>query len=764
MKYNLPAILLKGLIILPDQEIKLEINNKYTKKTVETSRNEYSGKVLVVCPKDQKEEEPDVSDLPKVGVTAEVVSSVKLPNGNDRVVLKGIKRVAAIKYFNSRKTRDVLLSKVEDIELPKLNQKEKEASKRKLVTLLKKYIKSDPTISNSILSQISRVSNLEVLTDMISSFIPLAFSKKLELMQEINANKRAKILIEDIMVELEIIALENKIDEDLKKELDNTQKEFILKEKIKFIKRELGEKSGKEVEVDEIYEQLNKQKYPENIKNRIIKETKKYEMVSEISPESSMIKNYIDTLLNLPWSKNTNDEKNVKVVERRLNSTHYGLDEIKQRVVEFLYLKNINPDVNTPILCLVGPPGVGKSTFAASIASAINRKFIKISVGGLNDSAELLGHRKTYVGSAPGKIINAYLKCESNNPIILIDEVDKMVKDYKGDPASTLLDILDINQNKNFVDNYLEEPFDLSKTFFILTANSIYNIPPELKDRLEIIELNSYTEFDKENIARKHILPKIYDLYKKDKKDIILKDKELKIIINSYTKEPGVRDLERILDTLYRKVIINENKFPLVIDEKIINKYLGKPKYEHLLFPNWKVGCVNCLASTYCGGEVLPVEICYVDKVPAITGLLGESMKESIYVINSYIASNLSKFNIKEEDFNRPMHIHFLDGSSPKDGPSAGLSSVTVMLSLLKNKVIPRNIAMTGEMTLSGNVLKIGMLKEKLISAYNYKIKKVYIPKTNESDLDDVPEIIKNKMEIKLVSDYMEIYNDLFSD
>lgn len=762
MKYNLPAILLKGLIILPDQEIKLEINNKYSKKTVETSRREYASKVLVVCPKNQKEEEPDVSDLPKVGVVAEVISSVKLPNGNDRVVLKGIKRVAAIKYFNSRKTRDVLLSKVEDIELPKLNQKEKEASKRKLVTLLKKYIKSNPSISNSIVSQISHVSNLDVLTDMIATFMPLSFSKKLDLMQEINSNKRAKILIEDIMVELEIIALENKIDEDLKKELDNSQKEFILKEKIKFIKKELGEKSGKEVEIDEIYDQLNNGNYPEYIYNRIVKETKKYEMVSEISPESSMIKNYIDTLLNLPWSKNTTDEKDIKIVEKKLNATHYGLNDIKKRIAEFLYLKNINPDINTPILCLVGPPGVGKSTLAASIASAINRKFIKISVGGLNDSAELLGHRKTYVGSAPGKIINAYIKCESNNPLILIDEIDKMVKDYKGDPASTLLDILDINQNKSFVDNYLGEPFDLSKTFFILTANNIYNIPPELRDRLEIIELNSYTEFDKENIAKKHILPKIYDLYKIQKENIILKDKELRLIINSYTKEPGVRDLERILDTLYRKIVINESKFPVTITDKLINTYLGKPKYEGLIFPNWKVGCVNCLACTYCGGEVLPVEICFVTGGPSITGMLGESMKESIYVINSYISSNLKKFNIKQELFNKPMHIHFLDGSTPKDGSSAGLSSVTVMLSLLKNKIIPRNIAMTGEMTLSGNILKIGGLKEKLIAAYNAKIKKVYIPKANEADLDDIPDVIKNKMEIKLVSDYTEIYNDLF--
>jgi len=762
MKYNLPVVLLKGLIILPDQEIKLEINNKFSRKTVELSKEQYENKVLVICPKNYKEEQPEVSDLPKVGVVAEIISSVILPNGNDRVVLKGIKRVAVNKYFNPGKTKDILLSKNQDIVLPKLNQKEKEASKRKLISLLRKYIKANPSVSNSILSKVSKINELEVLTDMISSFIPLTFVKKLDLMQELNANKRAKILIEDLMIELEIIALENKIDEELKTELDSSQKEYILREKLRIIKEELGEKSGKEIDVENIYNELENNTYPENIYERIIRETKKYEMVSEISPESTMIRNYIDTLLNLPWSKSTNDEKDIKKVENRLNETHYGLNDIKKRIIEFIFLKKINSDINTPILCLVGPPGVGKSTFAKSIANAMNRKFIKISVGGLNDSSELLGHRKTYVGSAPGKIINAYRKCGSNNPLILIDEVDKMVKDYKGDPASTLLDILDINQNSSFVDNYLEEPFDLSKTFFILTANNIESIPPELKDRLEIIELNSYTEFDKVNIARKHILPRIYSLYKMNKNDILLKDKVLRSIINSYTKEPGVRDLERIIDTLYRKILINEKKYPLIITNDIVNKYLGKPKYENIIFSNWRVGCVNCLACTYCGGEVLPVEICYSVDRPEITGMLGKAMQESIYVVNSYVSSHIEEFDINIDDYKRNMHLHFLDGSTPKDGPSAGVAAVTVMLSLLKNQIIPRNIAMTGEISLSGNILKVGGLKEKLIGAYNEKIKKVFVPKANESDLDEIPSLIKEKLDIRLVSDYLEIYEDLF--
>ncbi|MBO4601127.1 MAG: endopeptidase La [Bacilli bacterium] len=761
MKYNLPVVLLKGLITLPDQEIKLEINNIYSKKTISLSKDKYDSKVLVICPKNQKEEEPDVSDLPKVGVIANVLSSIKLPNGNDRVILKGIKRVAVNKYYNSDKSRDILLSKVEDIDLPKLNQKEKEASRRKLISLLRKFIKNNSAISNSILSQVSHVTNLDNLTDMIASFLPLTFSKKLDLMQEINANKRAKILIEDIMVELEIIALENKIDEDLKIELDNSQKEFILKEKIKLIKQELGEKSGKDVDIQNIYNELNKKKFPDNIYKRIQKETKKYEMVSEISPESSMIINYIDILLNLPWNKSTKDDSDINLVEKRLNKTHYGLEDIKKRVLEYLYLKKINPDINTPVLCLVGPPGVGKSTFAASIANAINRKFVKISVGGLNDSAELTGHRKTYVGSAPGKIINAYLKCQSNNPVILIDEVDKMVKDYKGDPASTLLDILDINQNKNFVDNYLDEPFDLSKTFFILTANNIYNIPVELRDRLEIIELSSYTEFDKANIVKKHLLPKLYDLYKIKKENILIKDREIKFIINSYTKEPGIRDLERTFETLYRKILISRKKYPFIIMQNDIIKYLGTPKYEHLDFTNWHTGCVNCLAYTAVGGEVLPVEASYT-KSSMITGLLGNAMKESVSVVNSYIYSHLKEFNLRENILDRNVHVHFLDGSTPKEGPSAGVSTVTVLLSLFKNKMIPRSVAMTGEITLSGNILKVGGLKEKLIGAYNNKVKKVYIPKANESELSEIPDLIKEKLNIKLVSDYKEIYNDLF--
>ena len=762
MKYNLPVVLLKGLIILPDQEIKLEINNVYSKKTISISKDEYDSKVLVICPKNQKEEEPDVSDLPKVGVVADVVSSIKLPNGNDRVILKGINRVAVNKYFNLNKNRDVLISKVQDIELPKLNRKEKEASKRKLISLLRKYIKANSSISNSILSQVTHLSNLDLLTDKIALFLPLTFSKKLDLMQEINANKRARILIEDIMIELEIIALENQIDNDLKIELDNTQKEFILKEKIKLIKNELGEKSGKEIDIENINNELLKGKYPKNIQERILKETHKYEMISDISPESSMTMNYIDLLLNLPWNKSTKDETNIKLVERRLNKTHYGLDDIKNRVLEYLFLKQMNPDINTPILCLVGPPGVGKSTLAQSIAKSINREFQKISVGGLSDSAELTGHRKTYVGSAPGKIISAFRKCDSNNPVILIDEVDKMVKDYKGDPASVLLDILDVNQNREFTDYYLDEPFDLSKTFFILTANNIDKIPLELRDRLEVIELNSYTEFDKANIAKKHIIPRMYSLYNIDKNSINIKDKELKLVINSYTKEPGVRDLERTLETLFRKVLINNPKLPITLSEKDIHKYLGKPKYEYLDFSNWHIGCSNCLAYTPNGGVVLPVEACFTYNNSNITGMLGESMKESVSVVSSYIYSHLNDFKINKDLLKENVHIHFLDGSTPKEGPSAGVSTVTVLLSLYKNISVPRDVAMTGEITLSGNILKVGGLKEKLIGAYNNKIKKVYIPKANEADLDEVPDLIKEKLDIKLASDYMEIYKDIF--
>ena len=762
MKYNLPVVLLKGLIILPDQEIKLEINNVYSKKTISISKEEYDSKVLVICPKNQKEEEPDVSDLPRVGVVADVVSSIKLPNGNDRVILKGINRVAVNKFFNLNKNRDVLLSKVQDIELPKLNRKEKEASKRKLIQLLRKYIKANSSISNSILSQVTHLSNLDLLTDKIALFLPLTFSKKLDLMQEINANKRARTLIEDIMIELEIIALENQIDNDLKIELDNTQKEFILKEKIKLIKNELGEKSGKEIDIENINNELSSGKYPKNIHDRILKETHKYEMISDNSPESSMILNYIDLLLNLPWDKSTKDESDIKLVERRLNKTHYGLDDIKNRVLEYLFLKQINPEINTPILCLVGPPGVGKSTFAQSIAKSINREFQKISVGGLSDSAELTGHRKTYVGSAPGKIISAFRKCKSNNPVILIDEVDKMVKDYKGDPASVLLDILDINQNNAFTDNYLDEPFNLSKTFFILTANNIDNIPLELKDRLEVIELNSYTEFDKANIAKKHIIPRMYGLYNIDKNSINIKDKELKLIINRYTKEPGVRDLERTLETLFRKVLINSPKLPLTLSEKDIYNYLGKPKYEYLDFSNWHIGCTNCLAYTPNGGVVLPVEACYSLNKSNVTGMLGETMKESVSVVSSYIYSHVNEFKLNKELLSENVHIHYLDGSTKKEGPSAGISTVTVLLSLYKNVSIPRDVAMTGEISLSGNILKVGGLKEKLIGAYNNKIKKVYIPKANEADLDEVPDLIKDKLDIKLASDYIEIYKDLF--
>ena len=513
MNNNLPVMLLKGLVLIPNQEVKLDINNKISKKIVMISSKNYNDELLIVCPKDQKEEVPEVTDLPFVGVVCEITSKIELPNGHLKIKVKGLRRVAIEEYSNNVNDSDILECSVRNIELPRFEEAELNAAKRKLLDILKKYIDLNPSISNSILGYLKNETDINKMTDQIALFLPLSIEKKLEYMEEINALKRARRLIKDINLEIEIILLDEQIEENLSTELENTQKEFILREKIKEIKKELGDNDIKQDEIDDYLQKLNSLELPKKTYDKILYEIKKYESTNEMSPEISGIRTYLDWVLNLPWNNKTTDETDIVKIRKSLDKSHYGLEEIKERVIEFVVSKKRNKDIISPIICLVGPPGVGKTTIANSIAKSLNKEFSKISVGGLNDSAELNGHRRTYIGASPGKIIGSIKKCGSKNPLILIDEVDKMVKDYKGDPASVLLDILDVEQNKYFIDNYIEEPFDLSNVTFILTANDENKIPLELLDRLEIIKISSYTEIEKIDIAKKYLLPKIYKNY-----------------------------------------------------------------------------------------------------------------------------------------------------------------------------------------------------------------------------------------------------------
>lgn len=751
MNYSLLVMLLKNLVILPHQEIKLELKDEISKNIIKISSKKFNERVLVVSPL-KETDDTQVEDLPNVGVVAYIKNKIELNNGNLRLTLRGEKRVSVLNYASF--SSEIIEALVSDVELPKLEEKEAVSILKKLKTSINKYIDINHNVSNSIIKTLQDNDDINFLTDAVTSFLPLTSSKKLNYMREVNGLKRAYALIQDINTEIEFALLEEKIDDNVQIHLEKEQQEFYLKEKIKEIERQLGRKENSEAA--EYEKKLNALKLEEKTHKKILDEIKKLKDSSS-SPEMMVIKNYLDWVLNLPWNTSSKENLNVKNVMNSLNKSHFGLKKVKDRVEEYIQLKTINPELSSPIICLVGPPGIGKTTISKSIASSLNREFYKISVGGLNDSLELVGNRRSYLGALPGKIMQGIKKCGTNNPVILIDEVDKMVKDYKGDPASTLLDILDANQNKSFVDNYIEEPFDLSKVMFILTANNISDIPYTLLDRLEIIELSSYTVFEKIDIAKKHIIPQIIADFNLSKK-INIKDETLNFIIDNYTREAGVRNLKRTLRTLTTK-ILNNKSYTIGVEEVIQN--LDKADITKQL-PIKMSGIAQALAYTPLGGTVLQVECSMYpgEEEIIITGSLGDVLKESAKVALSYIKEK--EYVSNTNFYNQIVHLHLLNAATKKEGPSCGVAITTAILSKLFNVIVDETIGFTGEISLKGRILKVGGLKEKLIAAYNSGIKKVYIPEDNQNDLFDIPEQVIGNLEIKLVNNYETIYDEVF--
>ncbi len=768
MNNFLPVMLLKELIILPHEEIKIDLSNDLSKKVFRLASIHHNGDMLIVCPKDRLEEAPDIKDLPNIGVIARIKSSFQLPNGATRIVVTGLNRVKVVNYRTFTDDNDILMANVITIDNKKNDIVEETALKRKLLRVLSDYIAASSDVSNSILSSIKNYTSLNDITDSIVSFIQLPFEKKLAYMMETNSLVRAKKLIYDLSIELEVINLDQKLDSELQISMEETQKEYILREKIKHIKKELGEDD--ENEISEIYlEKLNSLKLSSKTRKKILNEIKRLENLKENNPEYSVVRNYLDTVLNLPWNTSSKDIDDIDKVRENLDKTHYGLEKAKERIIEYIAIKKRNPDIKSPIICLAGPPGVGKTTFAINVAKSLNREFYKISVGGLNDTNELMGNRRTYLGSNMGRIMQGIRKCNVNNPVILIDEVDKMVKNTLGDPASCLLEILDSSQNTMFIDNYVEEEFDLSKVMFILTCNDASLIPEVLYDRLEIIEITSYTELEKLNIAKKYLLPSIFDDYKVGLKDIKISDNLILDIISKYTKESGLRELKRCLSSLIRKIIISNKSKELKVTIKLsdLKKYLGNPKYnkndlENQIIPN---GLVNALAYTSLGGVVMKIECSMFEGKGEVitTGLLGEVINESVEVAISYLRSNRHTFKLNDYYFmERTIHLHFLEASIPKDGPSAGIAITTCILSLLLEKSIDKHIAMTGEISLKGDILPVGGIREKIIGAYSSDIKEIFIPYGNLNDIDDIPDYIKDNIIIKPVKNYYEIFQALF--
>lgn len=760
------AVLLIGdTALFPNCELRLETDRFQDKQVLSVTESTSSQRILIVNPITPRGENLDITELPRIGVLAQLKVKMDVPNGKTRAVLLGLERVEIEKYSEEEDYYEAEISSIHQ----EIVQDES-SYKNILIKSLTKYINNVAYVGNAILNQVDMVETLDELTDMIISFLPFSYDKKKEYVIETDVVRRVRMLIEDMSEDLKIIELEQKLEQDVEKELAENQKEYLLREKIKVIQKELGDVDSKEEEADRLKRKLSTLKCNPKVKARIKHEIKRYETASSNSPEVGMIRDYLDWMVNLPWSHYTRDTKDLKEVKRILDSTHYALTDVKERILEYLAVKQNTNNLRSPILCLVGPPGVGKTSLALSIAKSLNRRSTKISVGGINDEAEIVGHRRTYVGANPGRIIQGIRKAGTTNPVFIIDEIDKMRKDIKGDPASSLLEVLDPEQNSKFSDHYIEEEFDLSKVIFIATANYVEQIPMELRDRLEMIEVSSYTEYEKLDIAKNHLIPKELEEHGLTEIAVQFDDAAILTLIRHYTKEAGVRELERVIASLLRKIVksflMDATVASYQVDDKVIEHFLGKKKYRYQEKEKVQtVGVVNGLAYTSFGGDVLKVEATFYrgNGNLILTGSLGEVMQESARLALSYVKANMKKFGIspmilQEND----IHIHVPEGAVNKEGPSAGITLTTTLISLLTSQEVSCQVAMTGEMTLQGRVLAIGGLKEKIIGAHRLGIKKVYLPLENKNDLDEIPEEVKSDMKFIFVKNYYEIYKQLF--
>ena len=766
MDEKLLVMIINDMVIFPNNEVRIEYDNNYDKQMVDIVDKIEDNLMLIVNP--INDDNIDVTSFPKYGILGRLKLKMNVPNGKTRIVIEGLDRVEISSYEefgNYFKANYNLIEFGEDTE-------EERAYFKILVKSLENYISKVQYMGNAILSQLSSSDNLSELCDLIVSFLPLDYSSKKKYITTIDSISRAKYLIEDMSRDMKVAELEQQIEAEVEKELNDSQKEYFLREKIKLMQKEIGEGNNKDSEVQKFRKKVSKLKCNSKIKEKIKREIDRYDNLNSNSPELGMIREYIDWMVNLPWNTYTKDTSDLESVKDILDSSHYALEDVKDRVLEYLAVKQNTNNLRSPILCLVGPPGVGKTSLALSIAKSLNRKTAKISVGGINDEAEIVGHRRTYIGANPGRIIQGIRKAGTANPVFIIDEIDKMTKDIKGDPASALLEVLDPEQNNKFFDHYIEEDFDLSKVMFIATANYIEQIPYELRDRLEMINISSYTEYEKLDIANKHLIPREMEEHGLTSLQISFNDEAIMYLIRNYTKEAGVRELERVIASLFRKIVkkllLSKEKFFYVIDKNLIIELIGKPKYSYVeKLDDSDIGVVNGMAYTIFGGDILPIEATLFKGKGnlVLTGSLGDVMQESCHIALDYIKSNMDIFGIDCNLFSdNDIHIHVPEGAVNKDGPSAGITITSTLISLFTKRIVSNKIAMTGEITLRGRVLPIGGLKEKVIGAHRANIKKVFIPVENERDLDDIPENIRNDIEFIKVKNYMEVYKELFGE
>ncbi|WP_460292678.1 endopeptidase La [Clostridium tertium] len=759
----LPLIPLRGISIFPNMIIHFDVGREKSKAAIEAAMEKQTD-IFLATQKDYEIEDPEIGDIYNIGTICKVKQIIKLPNDVIRVLVEGLDR-GEIKELDS--SEEYLKVSVERIEEPSNEEYENiEAYINSLRKSFSKYIKASGNIRNNVISIFDTIENYSELVDVVASYVIVDEDKKQEILQEINCINRIEKLLVILENEIDIINVEKKIGRKLKESVDKSQREYYIREQIRVLQEEIGEDDEDKKEISKYEERIKKAKLPKHVREKAESELSRLKSASGQGSESNVIRSYLDWILDIPWSKSTKDAFDVKEAEKILDNEHYGLEEVKERIVEYLAVKQYTNSLKGPILCLVGPPGVGKTSIAKSIANATNRKYTRMSLGGVRDEAEIRGHRKTYVGAIPGRLAYALKEAKVNNPLILLDEIDKLGSDNRGNVADALLEVLDSEQNNTFRDHYLELDMDLSKVLFITTANSLDTIPSPLLDRMEIIEVSGYTYEEKYHIAKDYLIPKLLKDHKLTNDQFKISESAIKEIINSYTREAGVRSLERVLGKLIRKSLtemIKNDKKSISISSNRIEKYLGNKIYSFdIKEKEDRVGVVKGMAWTAAGGDTLPVESVTMKGTGklVLTGQLGDVMQESAKISFGFVRANAVKYGIDEEFYkNTDIHIHFPEGSIKKDGPSAGVTIITSIISALTNKKVRSNVAMTGEVTLTGRVLAIGGLKEKSIAAYRAGIDTIIIPKENEKDTIKIPNTVKNKLNIITVDHVNEVLN-----
>lgn len=767
MIMKMPAVALRGMVILPGMVAHFDVSRAKSIKAVEEAMMDEQ-KIFLVAQKDVEQENPDIEDLFKIGIIAEVKQVIKLQNNIVRILVEGKERAELSAFLENP---DYLLAEIirfdEEVD-DGLPEEAKEAMLRSIQETFGKYVVVNPKMGKELQRQLSEITDLEKLMNQLANSLPVHFGEKQKILDAVSMTERYEVLMALLLKEIEIIAIKNDFQAKVKAHVDKNQKEYLLREQMKVIREELGE-DNTESDADHFMDALGKIKADKEVKEKIKKEIDRFKNISSSSSESAVARGYIETLLELPWNKTSRDNKDLKNAEQILNADHYGLEKVKERMLEFLAVRNLTSKGESPIICLVGPPGTGKTSIARSVAKALDKKYVRISLGGVRDEAEIRGHRRTYVGAMPGRIVNGLRSAGVKNPLMLLDEIDKMSSDYKGDTASALLEVLDAEQNKKFRDHYVEIPIDLSEVLFIATANSVQDIPRPLLDRMELIEVTSYTENEKLHIAKEHLLAKQMERNGIRPEQLSITDKALAKIISGYTREAGVRNLERKLGEICRKAarpLYEGEKEKIKVTEQNLEKFLGKEKYSFDKKNDTdEVGIVRGLAWTSVGGDTLEIE---VNIMPGkgefqLTGQLGDVMKESAQAGISYIRSVSEEYHIPKKFFQEnDIHIHIPEGAVPKDGPSAGITMATAMLSAITKTPVRADVAMTGEITLRGRVLPIGGLKEKTLAAKNAGIKTICVPKKNEKDIDEISPEIKKGLEIVFVEQMKDVLDVAF--